>query len=76
MKKRLIDLKCQEKGMITAIHGGAGLINRLNTMGIRKGKIVKKVCNVLLGGPVVVKLDKMDIALGKGMASKVEVEVE
>ncbi|MBU1076273.1 MAG: ferrous iron transport protein A [Spirochaetes bacterium] len=75
MEKSLIELRSKEEGVIRKITGGRGLRERLNALGIREKKKIVMVSGIRMGGPVVIKMDNMDIALGKGMASKVIVEV-
>jgi len=76
MVKRLIDLKAGEKGKIVSIRGGYGFIERLNSLGIRENIEIEKVSDIFFSGPVVIKISNMEIALGRGMASKVFVETE
>lgn len=77
-KRRLTlnQLKSGQTGTIAQIIGGRGLITRLDAMGIRPGKKVTKVSSLLFKGPVTLRLNGAHIAIGFGMANKVEVEVE
>ena len=59
---------------VIQIRGGMGLTRRLEALGIRPGKKVTKVSSMLFRGPVSLKVDNSQIALGFGMASKITVE--
>jgi ferrous iron transport protein A len=63
-----------EVGIITEIRGGRGLIKRLESLNFRKGKQVRKISAAPFRGPVVLEVDGCQIALGRGIASKVFVE--
>ena len=76
-KKQLTlnQLKAGQTGTVVQIIGGRGLITRLTAMGIRPGKKITKVSALLFKGPVTLRLDGAQIALGFGMANKIMVEV-
>ncbi len=61
-------------GVITEVQGGRGLIKRLESLNLRKGKEIRKICASPFRGPVVLEVDSCQIALGRGMASKILVE--
>jgi ferrous iron transport protein A len=74
--KDLTQLEEGETGVVVDIQGGWGLVRRLDSLGIRIGKKVTKVSSQLMRGPVTVKLDNSQIAIGFGMARKILVERE
>ncbi len=74
MKKRLVDMKNGEVGIISEMVGGRGMLSRLHSMGIRCGKKVKKVSSQPLGGPVALEIDKFCVAIGRGMARRIMVD--
>jgi len=77
MKKvDLTQLDEGESGVVVDIQGGYGLIRRLESLGIRVGKKVTKVSSQFMRGPVTVRIDNYQVALGFGMARKVLVEIE
>lgn len=77
MKKiSLLHLKPNHKAMISEILGGAGLQNRLMSMGLYIGKDITKLSYIGLRGPVVIKVGRTVLALGHGMAAKITVEME
>ncbi len=65
-----------QSGRVIQIRGGQGMINRLNSMGILPGKKITKVSSMLMRGPVTIQVDRVRVAIGFGMASKILVEEE
>jgi len=65
-----------QTGTIIAILGGWGLIRRLEALGIRPGKKVTKIGTTLFRGPVTLKIDNTQIAVGFGMARRIRVQVD
>ncbi len=74
--KTLAEMKIGEKGRVIEIGGGDAALRRLETLGIRQGSRITKAGSMLMKGPVVVKTDGCQIALGHGMAKKITIEVE
>lgn len=74
MKRTLASLSNNEEGMIHSVEGGTGARAKLDAMGIRPGKKIKKMSSQIFKGPVVVEIDGRDIALGHGLAKKVLIE--
>lgn len=74
--KDLTQLEEGETGLVVGIHGGYGLLHRLESLGIRVGKKVTKVSSQLMRGPVTVKIDNSEVAMGFGMARKIIVQLE
>ena len=71
----LSKMKAGEEGVIRKIEGGYGFQRRLTYLGLRIGKIVKKITSEPLRGPIVVEVDRTCIAIGRGVAEKILVEV-
>jgi Fe2+ transport system protein FeoA len=63
-----------ERATITQIHGGHNLEARLKNMGLRPGKSIVKLGAMPGGGPVTVECDGFRVALGRGLACRVQVE--
>lgn len=59
---------------VKRIEGGRGLTERLESMGIRPGRIVRKIGSVFNRGPVAINMGSFEIALGFGMARRIIVE--
>ncbi len=54
--------------------GGSMAVRKLMELGIREGTTIKVIRNAHIG-PIIVEVEGSQIALGRGLASKVEVEV-
>jgi len=54
--------------------GGSGALRKLMELGIREGSTIKVVRNANIG-PIIVEVEGSRIAMGRGLASKVLVEV-
>jgi len=69
-------LKKDNSGLIVDILGGHKLIKKLDALGIRRGKELTKISNMVMNGPVTVKINGTNnIAIGRGMAKKIIVKV-
>jgi len=71
---RLDQLAPGQSGVVCSIQGGRGMQHRLESLGVRPGKVVTKVSAVFMGGPVTVTVDGRQVAMGRGIASRVMVE--
>jgi len=67
-------LRSGESGIVREITGGRGMMQRLETMGVRPGKTLVKVSAIFMGGPVTVMMDGRQMAMGRGIAKRVLVE--
>ena len=72
----IIDMKPGEKGMVVDLQGGLGFTSRIQSMGIRIGKEIKKTGAHFWRGPQTVMVDNFQVAIGHGMASRIFVEVK
>lgn len=75
-KVSLVQIKADQKYMVTEILGGENLQNKLMNMGIYKGKEVTKLSHIGLRGPIVIKTGRSILALGHDIATKVMVEAQ
>jgi len=64
-----------QSAKVISVEGGRGLKQRLQNLGIREGAVIKKERGMFAFGPIIVKAGSTQIALGRGMASKVVVEL-
>jgi ferrous iron transport protein A len=64
-----------QKGRVVEIRGGWGLRQKLCELGLLPGQIVTMSTSSLWRGPVRVQVDSNQVALGRGVARKVFVEV-
>lgn len=71
--KKLIEMNKGEKGRVISIHGGRGKILRLAEMGITPGEEIVLIQKSL--GPVIIRVKDTNLALGKGLAETILVEV-
>jgi len=75
--KRLDKLGLNESAVVHSIEGGHGVTGRLNSMGLHPGVTVSIVSMQPARGPVVVQVGGANrLALGRGIARKVMVEVK
>ena len=71
MKRTLVNLTNNEEGLILSIEGGRNAISKLEALGIRPGKKIRKMNSQIFRGPIVIEIDGRDIGLGYGLANKV-----
>ena len=72
----LAQLQSGQSGTVVEIKGGHGLVDRLNALGIIPGKRITKISSMLMRGPVTIEVDRVEVAIGFGMANKVMVELD
>jgi ferrous iron transport protein A len=71
MEKLLTELRPGEQATVAAIQGGWGLQARLRNLGLVEGQTIRKVSALAWGGPVVVEIERTQVAIGRGMASRI-----
>jgi len=72
----LAEMKTGQTGIVVGVLGGRGLIQRLDALGIRPGKKVTKLSSTLFRGPVMLRVNNAQVAVGFGMARKIVVEAD
>ena len=72
----LAEMRTGQTGTVVGVLGGHGLIQRLDALGIRPGKKVTKLSSTLFRGPVMLRVDNTQVALGFGMARKIIVQAD
>jgi len=72
----LSQIEAGQTGTIMQILGARGLIQRLEALSIRPGKKVTKVSSMLFRGPVTLRVNHTQVAIGFGMANKILVEID
>ena len=72
----LAEMKTGETGTVVEVQGGHGIIGRLDALGIRPGRKVTKLSSTLFRGPVMLRVNNTQVALGFGMAKKIIVEAD
>lgn len=73
--RSIIDLRAGESGKVVQIDGGHGVVNRLEALNIRPGTTITKLNSSFMRGPVTVRVDRTNVAVGFGMAKKIFVGV-
>ena len=68
------DLRVGQKGRVVGFRGGRGMARKLEYLGLRTGKVVTMVSSQFMAGPVTVVVDGRQVAMGRGIAAKVQVE--
>ncbi len=71
----LTQVEANQKVHIVEIQGGDQFLRRLENMGIRHRAVLTKVSERSYSGPVIVKSGHTQVALGRGMAEKIIVEL-
>jgi ferrous iron transport protein A len=69
-------MRTGQTGTVVGVMGGHGLIRRLDALGIRPGRKVTKLSSTLFSGPVILRVDNTQVAVGFGMARKIIVETD
>ncbi|MCD6390395.1 MAG: ferrous iron transport protein A [Dehalococcoidia bacterium] len=72
----LAEMKAGQTGVVVEVLGGRGLIRRLDALNIRPGKKVTKLSSTLFRGPIMLRVNNSQVAVGFGMARKIIVEIE
>jgi ferrous iron transport protein A len=72
---RLLDMSGGEEGTVLSVQGGGGARRRLEALGVRPGVTIVKVTGSPFGGPVIIGIGPVRLAIGYGMAGKIIVEV-
>jgi ferrous iron transport protein A len=65
-----------QSGVVVRVDGGHTLIGRLEALGIRPGKRIRKVSSAFMRGPSVFEVDGCKIAIGFGMANRIFARTE
>jgi len=72
----LARMQTGQSGIVTQIRGGHGLFNRLSALGIMPGKRITKISSMLMRGPVTIEVDRVQVAIGFGMANRIIVGLD
>ena len=75
-EKPLAELKPGETAEIISLNGGESFQARLRAMGLAEGRTVRKLSRIRWGGPIVVIVNRAQVAVGRGMARKIVVRVK
>lgn len=72
----LLTLEKNKTAKVVKIEGGVVFQKKLESLGLRLGVKIKKLSSSVFGGPVVIRIGRTNIAIGKGMANKIIVDTE
>ena len=72
----LTDVKSGSKVKVVRIRGGLGIRQRLSCLGIHPGDVMLLQKCGFMKGPVLVNIHGNQVALGRGIAAKILVEIE
>jgi Fe2+ transport system protein FeoA len=72
----LSKLKGGDSAVVKDIKGGHSVHHRLGRLGLHPSDRIRVIRNGFFGGPVLIKVHGIEVGIGKGMAEKIEVEVE
>jgi ferrous iron transport protein A len=76
IEKSALDLAPGETGEIVSLGGGKGLQSRLRSLGLAEGQRVMNVSRIHWGGPIILLVNRAQIAVGRGMARRILVRLE
>ena len=65
-----------QSGVVVGIEGGHMLLSRLEALGIRPGKRIRKISSSFIRGPSVIEVEGCDIAIGMGMAGHIFARID
>lgn len=72
----LADVKPGSKVKVARIRGGLGMRQRLSCLGIHPGDFMRVQASGIMQGPILISIHGNKVALGRGVASNVLVEVD
>jgi len=75
MTTTLADLPAGKTAVVVELRGGRGMVHRLDALGLRPGKAVRKLSSQFMAGPITVLIDGRELAMGRGIAGRVVVRV-
>lgn len=75
-KTVLTDLKDGQTGIIVSIIGGKNASKRLADLGLNPGAEIKVIGRILFSGPVQIEVCGSKLVLGRGLSSKILIELK
>jgi len=72
----LTEITNGQSGTIHSCRGGQAMEQRLNSLGIRQGQRVTRIGGMFMRGPITIKVEKSQVAIGFGMAKHIMVNVQ
>jgi len=71
----LAQMQTGQGGIVVGFRGGFGMVDRLNALGIMPGKRITKISAMIARGPVTIEVDRVQVAIGFGMANRIILEL-
>ncbi|MFH1559792.1 MAG: FeoA family protein [Chloroflexota bacterium] len=71
----LATMPSRHVGVVVEIQGGRAMTARLQALGIRPGRRILKLSNILMHGPVMLEVDRTQVAVGFGIARKITIRL-
>lgn len=71
----LAEMEPGQSGLVKSIGGGPGMTARLQSLGLYPGQKITKISSVFQKGPVVIEVNRSQVALGYGRASRIYIEL-
>lgn len=72
----LAELATGQTAVIISLGSGRGVRHRLRSLGIMEGQLIRKISRIGRFGPVVLLVNRAQIAVGYGMARNIFVKVQ
>ena len=72
----LIDVDPGKQVKVTGVRGGHAVASKLRQLGLLPGDRARVMRQAPFGGPILIEISGRTIALGRGVAAKILVEVE
>ena len=69
-------MRTGDSGIVVRMIGGHHMIDRLDALGIRQGKRIVKLSSMFMKGPVTIKFDSGQVAIGYRMANRIIVKLD
>lgn len=67
----LVALNAGDGGIIVSTAGGRGIRARFRGLGLVEGQRIRKLSSIGLGGPVIILVNRAQVAIGRGMANHI-----
>jgi len=69
-------MRTGDSGIVVHMTGGHNMINRLDALGVRQGKRITKLSSMFMRGPVTIKFDEVQVAIGYRMACRIVIKLD
>lgn len=74
IEKQLLEVAIGRTVQVISFNGGENLENKLRQLGLLPGYYARVVRRAPFGGPVLLEIDGRSIAIGRGIAAKIQVK--